>query len=318
MRLRRLAAIIVGAGLLGGCSDGNGPSSSDEVDFTIEGLPAGSPSSGHYELWISFFEPTPARHEAGVVSCGKFRVDEAGGVVGLDGGAIRFAVTGLSDEQRDENGEPIWVWAQDAFVTLEAEGDSDDEPSFPGFLGGSFLNGRAGLTIGHADALRSDFLSAAGAALLATPSTSDTSDEAQGVWFTETGAVASALTLPALGDTVDSEGWIYEGWVELTSPASLGRFLDPAAPDDDGSLFPGDQPGWGFPGSDYPYGLIPHPDLAGSIVFVTIEPASGADGPGPFRALTILSGKIPAGWLGPHVTLANTARRDPRDTLKTH
>jgi hypothetical protein len=38
-------------------------------------------------------------------------------------------------------------------------------------------------------------------------------------------------------------------------------------------------------------------DLAPSAVSVTVEPASDADGPGPFRTLTVLTVQIPTGWL---------------------
>jgi hypothetical protein len=300
--------------VLAGCGDETGPSSTDEVSFTIAGLAASSPASGHYELWISFFQPTGARHEAAAISCGKFRINSLGNVVGLDGQAIRFAVNGLPAEQRDANGVPIWLWAEDAFVTLEPDGDADDVPTYPGFLGGARLNDRMVLGTDHGDALGDDFSAAQGAALLATPSTSDPSDEAKGVWFTETGALASALLLPALGDTGGGAGWIYEGWVQASGlgPASLGRFVNPAAPDDDGAFFLGDQPGYAFPGSDYPYGAA-HPDLAPSTVFVTVEPAGGHDGPTPFRALTVLRGPIPSGWpAGTHLTLSGTASELPR------
>jgi hypothetical protein len=315
---RLWAPLLVAFATLSGCSDETSPSSSpDEVSFTIEGLPPSSPAAGygHYELWISFFQPTSARHEAAAISCGKFRIDSGGRVVGLDGQAIQFAVTSLPAEQRDANGVPIWVWAEDAFLTLEPAGDSDDVPTYPGFLGDLFVNRRATLGPEYGDALGDDFLGAQGAALLATPSTSSTSDDRKGVWFGET---VSSLSLPSLGDTAGTEGWIYEGWVQPSglAAASLGRFLNPAAPDDDGAFHAGDQPGYPVPGSDYPYGAVPGPDLTPSTVFVTIEPAGGQDGPGPFRALTILEGQVPDNWppLDP-LTLSATAGEFPQGVV---
>jgi hypothetical protein len=306
--------VLLGAVLAAtGCGDdSSGPSSSpsDDVEATIEGFPASSPDFGHYELWLSFFDPTRsgsvARHESAAISAGKFRVDSASRVVGLDGQAIQFAVRNLPDELRDESGNPIWVWAQDAFVTLEPDGDSDDDPTFPGFLGGVFLNGLASLSTSHGDALGADFSTATGAALLATPSTSDLTDELKGIWFTDADTSVSSFALPALPDTGGGEGWVYEAWVETSElgVGSLGRFLDPATADDDrsGPLHgqpPTDGPGWPFPGSDFPFGLPPsgNVDLAPSAVFVTVEPASDADGPGPFRTLTVLTVRIPTGWL---------------------
>lgn len=316
------ASLFLALAPLAGCDEtAPTPSSPDEVGFTIEGLPPSSPAAGygHYELWISFFQPTPLRHEAAAISCGKFRIDSGGRVVGLDGQAITFAVTSLPPEQRDPNGVPIWVWAEDAFLTIEPAGDSDDVPTYPGFLGGSFTNRRSTLRAVHGDALGDeDFLGAQGAALLATPSTSSSTDDSLGVWFTETGAAASSLSLPALGDTAGAEGWIYEGWVQASGRAavSLGRFLDPSAPDDDGALFPGDSPAYAFPGSDYPYGLVPHPDLTPSTVFVTIEPAGDQDGPGPFQPLTVLRGQIPDDWpVGSHLTLSGTAGEFPQGVV---
>jgi hypothetical protein len=307
---------------LTGCGDETSPppSPSDEVGFTIEGLPPSSPAAGygHYELWISFYEPTAPRHEGGTISCGKFRIDSAGRVVGLDGQAITFAVTSLPSAQRDANGVPIWVWALDAFVTIEPAGDSDDVPTYPGFIGGPRVNGRAVLAAEYADALGDDFLGAGGAVLLATPSTSSASDEKKGAWFTETGATGPSLTLPGLADTAGTEGWIYEGWVAASgmAPVSLGRFLDPGRADDDGPLYGGDQPGYPFPGSDYPYGLLPGPDLAPSTVFVTIEPAGDQDGPGPFQALTVLWGEIPELWPEDSpLTLSGTAGAFPHGVV---
>jgi hypothetical protein len=317
------ASLFLALAPLAGCGDESTttPSSPDEVGFTIEGLPPNSPAAGygHYELWVSFFHPHALRHDAESFSCGKFRIDSGGRVVGLDGQAITFAVTSLPAEQRDPNGVPIWVWAEDAFLTIEPAGDADGVPTFPGFLGGRRENGLAVLGPVHRYALSdSSFGAAGGAALLATPSTSSTTDETKGVWFGETGGAASSLALPALRDTAGAAGWIYEGWVQASgmAPVSLGRFLDPAAADDDGPLFGGDRPGYPFPGSDYPYGAVPGPDLAPSTAFVTIEPAGDQDGPGPFQPLTVLRGEIPSSWpVGSPLTLSGTAADFPQGVV---
>jgi len=243
------------------------------VSFEFTGLePLGD--NAVYEGWLII--------DGAPVSTGRFNLDDAGAMV-YDG-----------DPAPVENA----ATATAVVLTIEPADDPDPAPSVTHVLAGDPDGTTAQLTIGHPAALGTDFADAAGIYVLATPTTSDTSDELSGVWFIglEGGAASQGLDLPTLPD-----GWAYEGWTVIDGqPLSTGRFTDPAGADD-ADTFSGPDGGPAFPGEDFvanaPDGLTFPVELFGSTVVISVEPEPD-DGPTPF-ALKPLVHEVPAG-IGDH------------------
>lgn len=211
-------------------------------------------SSAVYEGWLIVPDaPEP-------VSTGRFTVDGNGQTqpssFELDAGSADAATTFV--------------------LTIEpAQGDVP-APADTHILAGDLTSGAATLTTMHAAALGTDFGSAAGELILATPTTAMDDDETLGIWFlSPTMPPAAALSLPPL-----PAGWVYEGWVVGEGPVSTGTFTDPAAPDSDGAgsgAGPMNAPP--FPGQDF---INPARDLAsGHSAVISVEP-SPDDSPAPF------------------------------------
>ena len=306
--LRSAAALLLALAALSGCGDDDDDNGTDPTgdgpQLQLNGFPASTPAEGTFELWVSFVEG--ARH-ANAESMGKFRVNAQGNAVGLSGETDPFA-------DHDET----WQLAIDAFITIEPTDDVDPAPSLPGFLGGSILNRQAMLTTGHADAIGFSFESASGSLVLATPSSSDPTDETEGIWFTSPSGTATALDLPEL----PADGpWIYKAWArkDAYGLASLGRFYKDDVIDDDGSgPLEGtggriDQPGFSFPGSDFPFGDL-RPTLTPGEAFITVEPTNGADGPGPFL-ISVLHAQWGVSNAGTPIPLVNLSSSIPSASL---
>jgi len=282
---------------LGGCSDGDtgtGPGAAGEVELALAGMPPGAQSEAVFELWISFALTEPAagphaRHSA-AASAGRFKIhDQTGEIVGMDYQPLAFDVNPLDENVPvDGSGNVLWQLAVDAFITLEPREDADPEPRLNGLIGGSFLNGTAQLSTDSGDALSSDFSTASGSAQLATPTTADSGDEDEGVWFALAGGTGPSLSLPPL-----PAGWTYEGWVSVPQigARSLGKFTSVTGADADGAGPLAVSQPWAFPGSDFPFGVT-DASLQGGSVVVTLEPPLDEDGAGPFF-LEILGGAIP-------------------------
>jgi hypothetical protein len=302
-----LIAGLVASALTAGCGDDDGTTNPppEGIQLALQGFPAPSPPEGHYELWISFVDA--ARHD-NATTVGKFRVAANGAIVDLAGAPVSFQAPA----------DAIWAYAIDTFITIEPDGDADSTPAGAGFIGGDIISREAALTTSGADALDTSFSSAAGSCVLATPTSSDSTDALAGVWFTNAGGTSAALTLPDL-----PTGWIYEGWISrsVEGVATLGRFEATDAPDSDlsGPLRDAggrvDNPGgaYSFPGSDFPYEEPPI-DLVPGTVFVTIEPAIDQDGSGPFF-LRVLEGSLGIGGGPGGATLANRASTLPTASL---
>jgi hypothetical protein len=303
--------------LLPACSndDPSGPGPPGDVTVAVTQFDFLAQGEGHFELWISFAVPR-LRHSANA-SAGKFRVDGAGQLVGLNGQPANFQVdTTDPDAPLDGNGDPRWSLAVDAFITIEAAGDVDDIPG-PALAGGTFLNGTAQLSPAYADAVNRDFSGIGGSFLLETPSTSTAADAAEGVWFVAPGGGSGSLNLPALPAL-----WVYEGWVSnnFAGLASLGRFstVGGADSDADGPLSgapPTDGPGYSFPGSDFPY-TTTGVDLSAASVFITLEPVNNADGPGPFF-VELLGAPVNGAAPGVPVSMTTTALPGGTVTIPT-
>lgn len=239
----------------------------------------------HYEGW--------AIVDGAPISTGRFNVNENGELVDLDGNII-------------ENGE--FIVGQDVsgataiVLTIEPVDDPDPAPAATHLLAGDVANLSASLTTAHPAAIGDDFLGATGNYILATPTNGDTTNENSGIWFLDlsSGSPATGLSLPALPD-----GWQYEGWAVINGqPVTSGRFLAVDAVDFS-APFSGPMPGPPFPGEDYlenaPGGLTFPTDLSGGVAVISIEPEPD-DSPAPFT-LKPLVGMIP-GDAADHFTYA--------------
>ncbi|PQJ78406.1 anti-sigma factor [Polaribacter porphyrae] len=181
-------------------------------------------------------------------------------------------------------------------LSIEPAGETGIAAATPAstkLLAGEFSGNSANVT---STEIVADFSNAWGKYILATPTDTDDSNEASGVWFLDnsSGSPAVGLGLPTLTD-----GWQYEGWVVLNgTPVSTGTFTNPAAADNNAATSPykgtaGNGPG--FPGEDYLMGSaagVDFPtDLKGATVVISVEP-SPDDSPLPF-ALKPLAHLIP-------------------------
>ena len=251
----------------------------------------------HYEGW-AIINGSP-------VTTGKFNVDSEGDLVDLNsapiaGGEFHTALDLAS--------------ATAIVLTIEPADDIDTLPASSHYLGGNISRGSAELTVSPAAALGDDFSGASGTYILATPTNGDGNNENSGIWFLNlsTGSPTVGLTLPALPD-----GWEYEGWTVIDgTPVSTGRFVS-AGQADFGALFSGAESSPPFPGEDFlqnsPDGLVFPTDLAGDVAVISIEP-SPDDSDLPFT-LKPLAGGIPDDATN-HVNymLENNASKFPSGT----
>jgi hypothetical protein len=164
--------------------------------------------------------------------------------------------------------------ATDYVLTIEPYPDNDPAPSAIKIAGGSFSGNNATVNVNHPAALNADFNTASGTYILATPTTTDTTDEKSGIWFLDisSGSPMQGLNLPTL-----PAGWVYEGWVVLNgAPLSTGRFSDNAMADDAAPYSGTDAAGPPFPGEDLVMNApAPHnfpTDLSGATAVISIEP----------------------------------------------
>ncbi len=204
----------------------------------------------HYEGW-AIIEGAP-------VTTGKFNVED-GVIVDLDGAPIdAFEAAGLDA-------------AETIIITIEPSGDTDDIPAATHFAAGDVVDGSFELSISHPAALGTDFSTAAGTVILATPTNGDDTDEFSGIWFLALPEPSPSLDLPVL-----PAGWKYEGWAVIDGvPVSTGTFLD-VADADEADPFSGTQDAPPFPGEDFlvnaPEGLTFPTDLRGATIVISVEP----------------------------------------------
>ena len=222
-----------------------------------------------YEGWLII--------DGAPVSTGTFSIDASGAVVPVTTADIPNAAD-----------------AATFVLTIEPSPDPDPAPADTHVLAGDFVDGVATLSIGHPAALATDFSTATGSYIVATPTTADTSDEYSGIWFLELPGGAPppgpSLDLPTL-----PAGWQYEGWtVAGGTPISTGTFLSASGSDNFGG-FSGPDPAPPFPGEDFivnpPAGLTFPRDVSGYPVVISVEPFPD-DSPAPF-ALKPLTGQVP-------------------------
>ena len=206
-------------------------------------------SSAIYEGWI-IVSGTP-------MSTGTFSVDANG----------QLSQTSFSVDATQLSSASTFV------ISIEPVPDPNAAPSDVKYLGGDFSGNTANLTIGHSLTLGSDFTSATGKYVLATPTNGTNTNELSGVWFLDlsSGMPSQGLILPTL-----PTGWMYEGWAVVNGTAvTTGKFTDPNAADNS-APYSGPMPGPPFPGEDLlqnaPAGLTFPTNLQGTKVVLTIEP----------------------------------------------
>jgi hypothetical protein len=160
-----------------------------------------------------------------------------------------------------------------AFVlTIEPVPDPNQMPSDNKLLAGLFSGNTANLTIEDQAALGTNFSTASGSFILATPTDGMGTNELSGVWFLNPGMPPSqGLQLPML-----PSGWEYEGWAVIQDvKVSTGKFTDPSMADQS-SIYSGPLAGPPFPGEDFlqnaPAGLVFPTNLQNAMIVITIEP----------------------------------------------
>lgn len=168
-------------------------------------------------------------------------------------------------------------------LSIEPSNDPDPSPAATKILAGDFSGSTASV---NSNGIVGDFSAATGTYILATPTDSDDTNEASGVWFLDnsSGSAVAGLSLPTLPG-----GWKYEGWAVMNGvPVSTGTFTDVADFDDNAmtSMFKGTEgDGPAFPGEDYlqnaPTGLLFPTDLKGATIVISVEPFPD-NSPNPF------------------------------------
>jgi hypothetical protein len=249
----------------------------------------------HYEGWaIVGGQP---------VATGKFNIGTGGALVTVDGAAIAGGAFKTVD----------LAAATDIVITIEPSGDTDAVPADTHYLAGPVAGGAAALTVKDAKALGSDFLSAAGKFVLATPTDGMSNNENSGIWFLE---LAGSPAAPAVGLTLPTlpAGWKYEGWAVIGGkPVTTGVFTavtgaDAAAP------YSGTEGAPPFPGEDFvanaPSGLTFPTDLAGAMTAISIEPSPDDDA-GPFTLKPLLQPIASGATDHTNYTLGNNASTFP-------
>lgn len=160
----------------------------------------------HYEGW--------AIVNGAPVTTGKFNVNNASELVDLAGNTIAGNTFMVTQDLAS---------AAAIVITIEPAGDVDEIPAATKYLGGDVSNGSATLSPAHGSSLGSDFSSATGTFILATPTDGAGTNENSGIWFLE--LVSNTLTLAFENLTTLDNGFHYEGWTIIDgAPFSTGKF----------------------------------------------------------------------------------------------
>lgn len=207
-------------------------------------------------------------------------------------------------------------------LSIEPKVDPDPAPAATKILAGDFSGKSAAVS---SAGIVGDFSAASGKYILATPTDTDDTNEASGVWFldnTNAPPPVAGLTLPLLPD-----GWKYEGWAVIGGqPITTGTFTKVAATDDTAPFSgpvalpaPNGADGF-FPGEDFllnaPAGVTFPTDLKGATIVISVEP-SPDNSPAPFT-LKPLAHVVPSNaanhtvidmGTGPVVSLSGTVSR---------
>ncbi len=248
-RLLFFSVLFVGLFFIGGCDDDDARSTTKSLTWSISGL-EDLGSDYAYEGWL-IVDGSP-------VSAGIFTVDASG----------NLSSTSLEMNATDIDNADTYV------LTIEPSPDSDPNPSSTHILAGDFSGDNATIVASHAAALGTDFTSATGSYILATPTDGDgDNNELSGVWWLDPAAgPAATLSLPNLPD-----GWKYEGWAVIDgTPVTTGTFTSVEL-SDDSAPYSGTAGGPPFPGEDFlmnaPSGLSFPTNLTSGTIVISVEPS---------------------------------------------
>ncbi len=179
-------------------------------------------------------------------------------------------------------------------LSIEPGNDPSPEISNTVLLSGNFAGNAAQLDITQT---LGSFQTVSGVFMLQTPTDNNPNNDQNGIYWMRPNGVPG-LKLPEL-----PEGWKYEGWVTVPTPAgdinlSTGTFSKPVGQDDFLPYSMTTNPPPAFPGEDFlnasllaKSGVNNIPDLRGKRAFISIEPSPDNDGNAPF-ILQPLSGTI--------------------------
>lgn len=289
-QVKFLATILfVVAAFLGGCTEDT--PTVGTLNLSITGLEDLGDEYA-YEGWLIV--------DGAPVSAGIFTVDANGSL----------SETSFEVDAADLENASTYV------LTIEPSPDNDPAPSDVHILAGDFSTNAADLSTRHAAAIGTDFASAMGTYILATPTDGgNDTDENSGVWWLDpTAGPGPGLEIPTL-----PAGWKYEGWAVVDgTPISTGTFTY-ASGSDDAAPFSGGQNGPPFPGEDLlvnaPAGLNFPLDLAGMTVVISVEPDPD-NSPAPFL-LKPLVGNVDANATDhtPYDMMNNAAATNPQGSV---
>jgi len=265
MKLQSISLIIISALLITSCKKDNDNTSALQLNITgLEDIGA----NARYEGWLVV--------NGNPISTGTFTVNSSG----------QLSQTSFNINEADLKNATTFV------LTVEPYPDNNPAPSEQKLLAGDFSGSSAAVTIAHPAALNTNFGSAAGKYVLATPTTASTADELSGLWFINlaSGSPAAGLSLPAL-----PVGWKYEGWALINGkPVTTGTFTSSTMADAT-APYSGTAPAPPFPGEDFivnaPSGLTFPTNLSGGLAVISVEPFPD-NSPAPFL-LKPLVGNIP-------------------------
>jgi hypothetical protein len=262
-----LFLILITLTFITSCGDDDTSPAKKNLEINISGL-QDLGSNYNYEGWI-IVEGSP-------ISTGLFSVDASG--------TLSQNIFEISADDLEA--------ATTFVVSIEPIPDNDPAPSSVKILGGDFNGNSTVLSVNHGAALGTDFSSASGGYILATPTNGANTDELSGVWWLDPSAGPGVgLELPTL-----PSGWNYEGWAVIDgTPVSTGTFTS-ASGIDAADTFSGTEPGPPFPGEDFllnaPMGLTFPTDLTNSTIVISVEP-SPDNSTAPFL-LKPLVGTVPS------------------------
>ena len=244
--------LIMGLTTAIGCSDDDSPAAQNSLTLSINKLEDVG-ANFIYENWL-IVDGSP-------VAAGTFSVDSNGVL-----SETKFLMPAKTLDS-----------ATEYVLTIEPNPDPDPTPSKVHVLGGDFVSDNAEVSIDHSKALGTNFSTAAGNYILATPTDEDTTNENSGLWWLDPNPSTTNL-FPSPGLTLPTlpEGWEYEGWVVIDGvPVSTGKFTSVYGADST-KLFSGTTSGPQFPGEDFlmnaPQGLTFPLDLSGKKVVISVEP----------------------------------------------
>ncbi|TMM31123.1 anti-sigma factor [Polaribacter aestuariivivens] len=167
-------------------------------------------------------------------------------------------------------------------LSIEPAIDTDPAPAATKILAGDFSGNTATVNsdniVVDANGTIKTLDASWGKYILATPTDTDDTNEASGIWFLDNSNAPPAVA--GLGLPTLAAGWQYEGWVVLNgTPISTGTFTSTTEADSNAITSPfkgtaGNGPA--FPGEDYLIGAaagVNFPtDLKGATVVISVEP----------------------------------------------